>query len=452
MKKQRLFSVLLLLSLLLSLLSASVCAEEPFTVEAKAALLIDLNSGRTIYEQNSEDRVYPASLTKIMTCLLALENGNLSDIVTVGENAYAGMDESSSSAGLLVGEQMTLEQMLYCMMIVSGNEACNVVAEHIAGSVDNFVKMMNERADELGCSSTHFCNPHGLHDSEHYTTARDLATITQAALKSTVFRKITSTEKYTLPATNLSEERELRTTNLLMDSSTGNRFYYSKASGIKTGFTSQAGRCLISTAADNGMSLLAVICGAGTSLLSDNTTLMESFPQCIRLFDYGFEQFAYITALSTLYPIAQIGVRNSIGAESVSLAPEETIKLLLSKDYKEELLKKDIHLDAEEADAPIAAGDAFGYVDVYYDGELMDSTRLLAIADIAKSDISAAASNTGAYIQRNWWKWMVIAIVLAIAAFAVFVVVTELRRKKERRLRMEKRRQALRQQMDEWEK
>ena len=176
MKKQRLISLLILLALLLSMGSVCVLAEDdtqedvsdgPFEVDAKAAILIDMNTGRTVYEKNIDERIYPASLTKIMTCLLALENGNLSDIVTIDEGAFAGLDGNSSTAGLQVGEQLTFNDLLYCLMISSGNEAANAVAEHIAGSIPDFVRMMNERAYELGCTGTHFANPHGLHDEEH---------------------------------------------------------------------------------------------------------------------------------------------------------------------------------------------------------------------------------------------------------------------------------------------
>ena len=207
MKKQRLISLLILLALLLSMGSVCVLAEDdtqedvsdgPFEVDAKAAILIDMNTGRTVYEKNIDERIYPASLTKIMTCLLALENGNLSDIVTIDEGAFAGLDGNSSTAGLQVGEQLTFNDLLYCLMISSGNEAANAVAEHIAGSIPDFVRMMNERAYELGCTGTHFANPHGLHDEEHYTTVRDLVAITLAALKSDNFRTITNTRNESL--------------------------------------------------------------------------------------------------------------------------------------------------------------------------------------------------------------------------------------------------------------
>ena len=246
-----------------------------FSVAAKAALLIDLNTGRAVYEQDADERVYPASLTKIMTCLLALENGNLSDVVTVSASALDDLDADSSVAGLQVGEQMTLENLLYCMMVVSGNDACNVIAEHIAGSVADFVRMMNQRAYELGCLNTHFSNPHGLHDESHYTTARDLSIITQAALKSENFRQIVDTYEYQLPDDNMRQNiPKLKTTNMLIYRSLSNTLYYPRAHGIKTGYTSQAGRCVISEATGDGLDLLGIVCGAATTVLvnSNNST------------------------------------------------------------------------------------------------------------------------------------------------------------------------------------
>lgn len=456
MKIRRILSLTLLLCMLLPLAAFSAAADdvpvspftsdvsyETFSVNAKAAALVDLSNNRMIYALNTEDKVYPASLTKIMTCLIALENGNLSDTVTVSEGAFVGLDGSSSSSGLQVGEQLTLENALYCLMLASGNEAANVVAEHIAGSVSDFVRMMNERAYELGCTGTHFANPHGLHDESHYTTVHDLVIITQAALKSETFKIITNTAKYTLPATNMSEERDLETTNQLINNSTSNTFYYSKAIGIKTGYTTPAGRCVISTAKNNGMYLLAVVCGAETTLLDSGEIWMESFPECIRLFRYGFENYDFVTAVSPLYPVAQIHVNNSAASEVVSLAPETDIKLLLPKSYAPALLVVEPKLNADAIDAPVSAGDVLGIVNVYYDEELLGTTNLTAINDVARSELSAAASQTGSYIQRSWWRWVVIAIVIAIAAFIVLLILAALRRKAELRRRVAARRREI---------
>ena len=420
-----------------------VSADPSFSVAAKAALLIDLNTGRTVYEQNADDRVYPASLTKIMTCLLAIENGNLSDVITVDEAALSGLDQDSSVVGLKVGEQITLENLLYCMMVHSGNDAANVVAEYIAGSVADFVRMMNERAYELGCKDTHFNNPHGLHDESHYTTARDLAIITQAALKSENFRQIVNTAEYVIPASATGEEHKLKTTNLLIYKSTGNSLYYPRATGVKTGYTSAAGRCLIATAEDDGIRFLSVLCGAKTSILDTGDLLMESFPETIKLLDYGFDNFSYVTALSPLYPIAQVNVLNSAGSEAVAVAPAKDVRLLLPANYNPDSLRTEILLDADAVEAPVTEGQKLGFARVYYGKELIDETDLLAIADVARSELSSGASTSTAYIQKNWWKWIVFLILGIIAAFLVLLVLLQIRRKRIRRLRMEKRRRDL---------
>lgn len=420
-----------------------VSADPSFSVAAKAALLIDLNTGRTVYEQAADERVYPASLTKIMTCLLALENGNLSDVITVDEAALSGLDQDSSVVGLKVGEQITLENLLYCMMVHSGNDAANVVAEYIAGSVADFVRMMNERAYELGCKDTHFNNPHGLHDESHYTTPRDLAIITQAALKSENFRQIVNTAEYVIPASATGEEHKLKTTNLLIYKSTGNSLYYPRATGVKTGYTSAAGRCLIATAEDDGIRFLSVLCGAKTSILDTGDLLMESFPETIKLLDYGFDNFSYVTALSPLYPIAQVNVLNSAGSEAVAVAPAKDVRLLLPANYNPDSLRTEILLDADAVEAPVTEGQKLGFARVYYGKELIDETDLLAIADVARSEFSSDASTSTAYIQKNWWKWIVFLILGIIAAFLVLLVLLQIRRKRIRRLRMEKRRRDL---------
>lgn len=459
MKKKRLTALVLLLCILLSVWCCPILAEqtaeaEPETeaetesssggihVEAKAAMLIDLKTGRSIYELNADQRIYPASLTKIMTCLVALENGNLSDMVTVSESALAPLDSDSSVAGLQVGETMTLENMLYCMMVVSGNDACNVIAEHIAGSTGGFVRMMNEKAYELGCRDTNFCNVHGLHEDDHYTTARDLSIITKAALKSENFRVICDTDEYELPATNLSEERLLESTNMLIFKSSNNSFYYPYAKGIKTGYTGKAGRCVISMAEKNGVELLAIVCGAETTFDENGGITMQNFPQCINLFNYGFDNFSYVTPLSTLYPVAQVTVTHSAGSESVAVSPESDVRALLPNGYKPDDLVIETSLNAEEVEAPVKKGDVMGTVTASYAGEELATVNLVAIADVAKSEVEAAAVETGAYIQSNWWKWLVAIIFISILAFICFAVIMKNKRRREKRRLLEQRRRA----------
>ena len=258
-------------------------------------------------------------------------------------------------------------------------------------------------------------------------------------------KQIVNTAEYELPATNLPEPRKLKTTNQLIYKNSNNPFYYSRAMGIKTGYTSAAGRCVISCAKDDGMYFLAVVCGAETSVLENGNLQMESFPECIRLFDYGFDQFSYVTAVSPLYPIAQVSVSHSAGSEAVALAPAADIEVLLPNGYDEALLVQQIELNAQTVDAPVRAGDVLGSVSVSYDGEVLGTTELLAIADVARSEISAAADNTGAYIQQNWWKWVVIVIVVIVALCAALLLALQVRKRRERLRRLEKRRRLLEQ-------
>ena len=177
------------------------------TLSCEAALLVELNSGTTVYEYNADQRLYPASLTKMMTCMLALEGGNLSDEITVNGSLFADMDSDASSANLVDGEVMTLEDLLYCVMVPSANDASIIVADHIGGSVEAFVDMMNAKAAELGCRDTHFANPDGLHEDDHYTTARDLAIIAQAALQNDTFRTLCGTAVHEIPDNYISDAR-----------------------------------------------------------------------------------------------------------------------------------------------------------------------------------------------------------------------------------------------------
>ena len=306
MKKRKIIAFLLAFILLMQLLCIGVMAEEledaPDEEEAveeveeeeipeepelepapelvcKGAILMELNSGSTVYEFHADDRLYPASLTKIMTCLLALEKGNLSDEITVDGALLEGLDEDASVAGLVDGEKLTLEELLYCVMVPSANDASIVVADHIAGSVDAFVDMMNDKAAELGCRDTHFMNPDGLHDENHYTTARDMANLAFFALNNDLFREIAFGLEYTMQPTTLRGELKIKHDYAILDYKS--MYYYQYARGIKTGYTAQAGQCFVGAAVKDGRELLAVILNCGG--LKPN-----KWQEAARLFEYGF--------------------------------------------------------------------------------------------------------------------------------------------------------------------
>lgn len=217
-----------------------------FTARAKAALLVDESCDRVLLDQNAHDKMYPASLTKIMTAYLTLEavsKGQLTmnQTVTVSNSAMQGLDEDGSTAGIVAGEKISIENLLYCLMVVSANEAANILAEAVSGSIDEFVKLMNQKVQELGLKDTHFVNPTGLHNPNHYTTAWDMYKITQAAMKYEQFMTICNTKAYEVPATNKSDVRELHSTNFLISTWLNTGYFYDRedinayAEGVKTG-------------------------------------------------------------------------------------------------------------------------------------------------------------------------------------------------------------------------
>ena len=213
MKKFK-FIIAIIFVLLFSPLSPEASALEDPAVGANAVILLETETGDVIYSKNPDDRAYPASLTKIMTVLLAVEacesgQVTLYDEVTASENIGYNLIEDGSSAGIVPGETMSLENLMYCAMVASANEACNVIAEYIGGTIPNFIDMMNARAKELGCKDTHFSNAHGLHDDNHYTTARDMCLIAQAAISHSLFMDICNTAVKEIPATNVSNPRTL---------------------------------------------------------------------------------------------------------------------------------------------------------------------------------------------------------------------------------------------------
>lgn len=414
-----------------------------FRTIPKSAMLVDLRTETTLYGLDIYEQNYPASLTKIMTCWLALEHGNLDDILTVSETALQNLHESGSTAGLQVGEQMRLEDMLYCMMLESANESCQVVAEYISGSVDAFVELMNQTATELGCIGTHFANPHGLHDENHYTTAYDLSLITLRALENEKFKEITSAASYEVPATNLSEARKLTTTNRLLVDSAASGFYYSKATGIKTGFTTPAQCCLISTADDGNLQLLAIIMGAPLQPDENGNWIYRNFPEAINLFEFGFDNYHRSTVLSLLYPVAEMKVNQSAGATTVALAPAQEIRSLIDQNYDPKDVVLEINLPNESVDAPVEAGQVLGTVTVVYQDMVLGTSELAAITSVARSEITHKAENTRNYVEHNWWKWLFGILLTAIVLLAIYLVLMQLRRRQIRRKKIAARRRAL---------
>ena len=300
MKIRRFFSLFFCCVLFLQLTAPALAAQDDvgdWEIAAKAALLIDPDTEEILYARNIHERLYPASLTKIMTCLLVLEaidSGKLTreTVLTASEAAVTSIPPDGSNAGIKVGEELTVDSLLYCIMLSSANEGCNILAEAVSGSIDGFVEQMNQKAAALGCTDTNFVNTNGLPDSNHYTTAWDLYLITKEARTHPDFMPLVGTIFYEVPATNLSDPRKLYTTNYLISSYRTSGYIYKGAEGIKTGSTSAAGYCLVASASRSGRSLLSVVLGAERITLEDGTILTQSFSETIKLYDWGFDSFS----------------------------------------------------------------------------------------------------------------------------------------------------------------
>lgn len=393
MKTKRFFSLFLLFALLASLILApTALAADPVEdpdIQAKAALLVDANTGSVVYAKNERQELYPASLTKIMTALLTLEavkDGKLTmdQPLTATETALSGLSDDGSSAGIKVGEIMSVEDLLYCMMVVSANEACDILAEAVSGSVSAFVDAMNAKAKELGCENTHFVNPNGLHDPQHYTSAWDMYLITKAAMEYEDFMTICDTADITIPATNLHEARPLHTTNYLIGTWRSRGYINRDAHGIKTGSTSDAGHCLVSSAQRGSLSFVSVVLGADRLTLEGNEIRTMSFYETNRLFNWAFDNFSYKTVATANEFPKEVPVSLS-KAEHVTVHPAQDVEILMPNSLAAEDLERDIQLDASPVEAPISEGQKLGTMTLSYDGKVYAQVDLLASNDVEAS-------------------------------------------------------------------
>lgn len=256
-------------------------------ISANAAILINVNTGTVLYDKNCDEKKFPASMTKVMTALLTIENTSLNDVVTYSDDAVFDLEEGASYLALNYGEQLTVEQSLYGLLLASANDVANGLAVYTAGSINKFVDMMNERAAQIGCTNTHFSNANGLHDDNHYTTCHDMALIMMEAIKNNTFLTIDSTEYYEIPPTNIQpESRPLRMLHKMMNPS--DPYYYRYCIAGKTGYTDQAGTTLVTYCKKNDMELISVVMDSYFTQYDDTIALMN----------YGFDNF-------TLYDMSE---------------------------------------------------------------------------------------------------------------------------------------------------
>jgi len=351
MKRRLVFTLILVLYVCVSLAGAS----EQLTVAARGAALIDADSGRLLFGQN-ENAVYPmASTTKVMTALLALENAGLDEMVTAGKNAYG---VPGTSLYLSEGETLSMEHMLYGLMLRSGNDAAVAVAEHIAGSVPAFARMMNERAAELGADA-HYVNPHGLDAEGHGISALGLTRVMRQAMTLPAFRTITATKRKIIPWVGNEYSRVLENKNKLLRT-------YEGATGGKTGYTGKAGRCLVFSAERDGLSLIGAVLNCPTWF--DTATVM---------LNWGFENFRTESALEQGQVVTSLPVQGGV-RETAEVVAREALRTAVR-------VGSAIRIDyalPEQLQAPVRAGDRLGQARLLSDGNVVATCDLVAAQDV----------------------------------------------------------------------
>ncbi len=420
-----------LLFVLMTLTPTAFAIVDP-NIQATAAILADPESGMILYEKNAHERRFPASTTKVMTALLTLEYcKDLEQQVEVLEEDFEGVASDTSKAGFQVGEKVRILDLLYGLMLPSGNEAANVLARVVSGSVSDFANLMNMRAEQLGCTGTHFVNPNGLHDENHYSTAYDLYLIAREAMQDEVFADIVSTAQKTLPATNLQAERKIYTTNMMIFNRSYDS-YYAYCQGIKTGHTSAAGYCLVSAADRKGGELMSVLLGCERG----DKTYFSTFYETRRLFEWGYENFTYKTILEEREQVQSVPVRLSTQSDQVVLIAKDEVAATIPVDVDPATMERVFELP-ESVDAPIQAGEKLGTVKLQYQGVTYGETDLVALSDISLSEVLYYADKLENFFRSPFFRvgLLVLVVLLILYIFAYILRARNLRARRTRRTR-----------------
>ena len=368
-------------------LSVSFGTSELPKISADAAILIDSSTEKVLYSKNESEKMYPASTTKILTAILTIENCNLEVVVSVPYVAIASIPSGYSVAALQAGEQLTVEQLLKVLLVHSANDAANVLAYHISGSIDAFAILMNNKIQELGLKNTNFTNPSGMHNENHYTTAYDLSMIMKYCMKNPTFRSLTKLKHCTIPATNKYEERVYNTTNELLiydNRKVDSNYYYQYAIAGKTGYTSQAKNCLVSVSNKEGLELISVILSAG--LYPNN--LSGRFIDTKAVFEYGYNNFTTKKLREKNAIATQVDINNGTkDTKNLDVLLLDDIVALISKDdlntdFSSEIVLKD------NLFAPISQGEVIGKISYKID-DIEYSSDLVASHSVEKSEFTS---------------------------------------------------------------
>ncbi len=376
-----------------------------------AAILYERNTDTLMYMQNPDQQIFPSSLVKILTAFIAAEEGILDDVVTVREDVLNTVAHDAVTVDLVDGEKMSLDDLLYCMMVGSGNDAAAVIADYICGSQPVFVEKMNTYAQNLGCSNSQFTNVHGLHDDSQYTTVRDMAKIIAAAMKNENFVRYYTAPNYTVKATNKSEERYFSSGNFLINSEDVSIYYDERATGGRTGIANDGTRCLAANAKSNDMELICVLAGAVSSFAENgNTVVYGGFKEATTLFDAGLNGYKAAQVLYDGQAVRQVSVIN--GDNDVVLGCRSTVSAILPTDISRENLQYRYVDYYDNISAPVEVGSKISNVQIWHGGIC-----------IAQADLYAMNTVQSKMIQQPDTGGSVFGVVLLVLFGAVLLLV-----------------------------
>lgn len=421
--------------------AGAVSNEIDFDTTTESLYLLNLDTDTVVYSKNAEEKRYPASTTKIMTYIVVYEN--VKDLentkVTIKEDLLSRLDGTDSSLSGLSeykGKEMSVMNLLYCMMVSSGNDAALVLADYVGqGDTEKFVDMMNQKAKELGCENTNFVNPHGLHDEQHYTTAVDLAKITKYALTLKYFPEITNTAKFYLQG---DEDKPLVTTNDMINED-NDKYYYEYARGIKTGTTDEAGYCLVSSAIKDGVTYLCIALDApcyaedGYSEL-DNAAMTDSK----NLYEWAFDNIQMKTIVGEQTGVCETKINYVSNKDTILLTPQYSYATMLPKNLDESKIKIETQCP-DVIDAPVQKGDIVGTATISYNGEELTKINLVASETLERSEFIYAMTVAKNIVTST--GFIVAAVIILILFIVYLVFVSRYSKKKKSNVEVKKHRE-----------
>ena len=425
---KKVFCALLIICLIFTPV-LTVNAYEPTGIEisANAAMLVSMDTDEVLYEKNADTRVYPASITKIMTTLLILESDkyNPDAKIAMTEEALDLISGTGSSVSLFnAGVEFTQLDLVYMVLMSSYGDCALLAADYYGGSVENFVAMMNTRANELGLTGTHYENPIGLHHEQNYTTARDTYTLTKFALQNETFKEVCESTRHTVNSS--AGTRVLSTTNFLQDNTTN--YYYQYAKGVKTGFTDEAGRCLVSTASYNGYNYMCIVFGCPPNAKNHFTESKE-------LYRWALNNFEFKTVADVTTPVAEIAVEKSFDTDFVSLYVEKSFTSVLPKDANDSTISIVPKPTADTVSAPIKKGQVLGTADIIYAEKVIGTVNLVANENIEQSFILNTLDIVGNFLTSSYMIVVYVLVGVIILIFVIAIIKMNSKKSKKRKIK-----------------